>query len=124
MDERTPILDPEILDGLRGLGGPGDDDFLGTLFTRFREGYHALRQELAAAIDGAHHEIAERAAHSIKGSAANVGAARLSAVADELLELAKGGELDRARERLGALDREATAALAALEQARPGCSRT
>lgn len=120
--DQLPVLDQEILAGLRELSGTGDDDFLGMLLARFCEGYRALRGELAAALDAGDRELAERAAHSIKGSAANVGAARLSAVANDLQELAEEGELVRAKDGLGALDAEAEATLAALEQVHPGCS--
>lgn len=74
-------VDPEVLQMLADLQEPGEPDLLRELVTLFLrdtpERLHALRQALASA----DYATAARAAHSVKGSAANLGAAGLQALA-------------------------------------------
>lgn len=61
---------------------------------------NTLSQGLAAG-DAA---VIAKAAHSIKGSAGNIGAGEVAQLAAELDERARAGELDDARERVEAID--------------------
>ena len=80
-DARTNPVDPEVLQMLADLQEPGEPDLLRELITLFLrdtpERLDALRRALAR--DDL--ETTGRAAHSLKGSAANLGAAGLQSLA-------------------------------------------
>jgi two-component system, sensor histidine kinase and response regulator len=92
-DAEAPALDPVRLDLLRHLG-PTDGHGLLT------EAAHAFRSEVGAslialnhAIDRSDDEALKRAAHKLKGGAANIGAAGAAALCAQLEELvASGGD--------------------------------
>lgn len=84
MTDPATIIDPHAIDNLRALS-PGDNDeflreitgiFLDDTPLRIRE----LEESLAAGDEGKF----VRAAHSIKGSAANLGAVQVRAIAEAL----------------------------------------
>lgn len=85
----SPVMDPAALDRLNRIGG---QEFLVEMVELFLE--HApqrltLANEAFAAGDL---ETVYRAAHSLKSTAANIGAARLQALAAELEERAAAGD--------------------------------
>jgi HPt (histidine-containing phosphotransfer) domain-containing protein len=72
----------KIFDYDQALGiADGDPELLGELVSLFRETSPALLAEIKTAIGEQNHEQLRRAAHTLKGSAANVGAATLSEAA-------------------------------------------
>jgi HPt (histidine-containing phosphotransfer) domain-containing protein len=62
------------------------------------------RQTLAQGIEAGDATVIARAAHSIKGSAGNIGAGEVARLAAELDERARAGDLHDARERIAAID--------------------
>ncbi len=79
-----PIIDPQAIEGLRSLNPGDNDEFLREIAGIFLEDTPLriadLEQSLAATDVGRF----TRAAHSIKGSAANLGALQLRAAAEKL----------------------------------------
>jgi signal transduction histidine kinase/CheY-like chemotaxis protein/HPt (histidine-containing phosphotransfer) domain-containing protein len=112
-----PTLDPARLDLLRNLG-PADGHGL------LPEAAHAFRSELPASLAALDHAIAEsddealkRAAHKLKGGAANIGAAGAAALCARLEKLALGAGDSHSRELIGLLESELVRVDAALDRA-------
>jgi DNA-binding response OmpR family regulator len=84
---RGASIDPAALASLRELGGEDGQALLESLCEQFLTAGVKLLNELEAAVAAADCEAAQRAAHTLKGSAANFGAADLVA-ACELAERA------------------------------------
>jgi CheY-like chemotaxis protein len=112
-----PALDSARLDLLRSLG-PADGHGL------LAETAHAFRSELSASLAALDRAVAhrdddalKRAAHKLKGGAANIGAARAAALCAQLegLVLADGGGSGRAL--IGRLETELARVDAALDRA-------
>jgi signal transduction histidine kinase/DNA-binding response OmpR family regulator len=107
----VPVIDPAALARLTEL--TGDQDFVRSLLTEFRaEAADLLDQVRAAAT--ARPEEARRPAHSLKSSAANVGAMALAAVAADV-EAAANDRADRLPQLVESLAAEVERAVVALE---------
>ena len=89
------------LDGALARVG-GDRELLAEIVQLFIEDAPRHLEAVAVAIGGGNAEALRRAAHGLKGAAANFDAQPVVNVARELEEIARGGELDRAS---AALDR-------------------
>ena len=75
--------------------------------------------QLCAALESGDNEIAFRAAHTLKGTCANLGLQRLYVQASAMTEMLRGGGgIDEARAALAALEQEYRQVLAALETLR------
>jgi HPt (histidine-containing phosphotransfer) domain-containing protein len=80
----TPIIDTQAIENLRALN-PGDgDEFLREIIGIFLEDTPQRITELSQSLTALDTGKFTRAAHSIKGSSANLGAAALRAVAEKL----------------------------------------
>ncbi len=90
--ENVPVL-PGI-DGEAGLAtASGDHGLYRRLLLKFRDGQRDFGAAFAAACASADASAATRAAHTLKGSAGNIGARGVQAAAEELeLACARGGE--------------------------------
>jgi two-component system CAI-1 autoinducer sensor kinase/phosphatase CqsS len=82
--ETVPILDESIVESLQSLG---DEDFLVQLFSLFVQDAEKIIGELAEACRQNDHDTAQRSSHTLKGSAASIGAARIQAIATRVNEL-------------------------------------
>ena len=101
----TPAVDRERLELLGLLGGHGGP----TLADEFGVDARKLLAEMKAALDDGDAEELRRSAHALKGSSGNLGAARLSALAAGLEQLARDDVLG--------------AAAALMQQAEAECDR-
>ncbi len=100
------VLDVRVMETLRLLRVPGQPDPLPALFAEFVEhAEHRLDEIQGAAMNHDAHTL-EHASHSLRGSAAGIGAARLSELAAELEEGAKNGCFQRTAEMLSQLEEE------------------
>jgi len=110
-----PTLDPEALERLRTLGGP---TLLAKMIDLFLEN---TPKRLAAAgageSSGNWYEV-ERAAHSLKSSAANLGLTGLQSLAREVEEFAERRQADRVGPLLRELEALFPAVKARLERER------
>jgi len=95
MDDK-PVLDEGALDRLREWGG---DKLVTQMVKLYIENTHARLEQIDSGLaEGGELRDAEMAAHSLKSSAANVGASRVSAIAADAEEAAERKETARVRE--------------------------
>jgi HPt (histidine-containing phosphotransfer) domain-containing protein len=89
----APVLDPAVIASLRDLTPPGEPDVLKELFELFLEDVPARIEKLRAAWQAGDAVGVQRAAHSLKGSAGNIGATQLHAVCTQLDAQGRSGDL-------------------------------
>ena len=89
------IIDPAALKRLEGWGGVNLSKEIVRLFL---ENGPTRVDQIRGAMDGEDLAVPERGAHSLKSSAANVGAQLLQEIASELEAAASGGDLQRVRD--------------------------
>lgn len=111
------VIDPKAIENLRALDTSGNDEFLREIAAIFLEDTPRRIEELEQSLLAGDVSRFTRAAHSIKGSAANLGAMALRAAAEKLEHLSRsqglaqvGGlvaevktEFDRAQAELSAI---------------------
>jgi DNA-binding response OmpR family regulator len=111
-ERREPALDAEVL---RVLGSSAPDEgFLPKLVETFLRSANDLRMRVRDGAAAADAGSVTRAAHQLKSSSAQVGAARLSAVSKELEAHARAGSLEAVNALLESFEREFEAACEAL----------
>lgn len=89
----SAILDPAVLDSLRSLTPPGEPDILAEVLSLFLSEVPPRLERLRNAWADGNIEEVHRAAHSLKGSAGNIGANALFAVCKELDEKSRVGDV-------------------------------
>ena len=108
-------VDPDVLEMLADLQEPGEPDLLSELVTLFLRDTPERLDVLHRALDSRDFETAARAAHSLKGSAANLGATQLQALAADAETSARAGDEATVRASAAALDAEFAAVRRQLE---------
>jgi HPt (histidine-containing phosphotransfer) domain-containing protein len=104
-DTGTPVLDAARVATLEELDG-GDGQLLALLVEEYdRDARVQLDRIRAALAEGDPHGV-ERAAHTLKGASANIGAARLADACRELEGLGRAAALGTAPEVLARMDEE------------------
>jgi HPt (histidine-containing phosphotransfer) domain-containing protein len=94
-DEDTDgILDMDVIEGLKALGGEGDPGLMEELIDLFLADAPARMEEVARGLEHADWELLERAAHTLKSSSANMGARALSKICFEIERGAREGKVD------------------------------
>jgi two-component system sensor histidine kinase/response regulator len=106
-------LDPGVLANLRDLG---DTDLLEELAEMFFDDASSRLRELRGAVEAGDAGGVERAAHTLKGSSGNMGAARMSSICAELQDVGASGDLGRAPGLLERLEEEYGRVRPALER--------
>lgn len=79
-----PVIDPQAIENLRALNPDDNDEFLREIAAIFLEDTPLRIAELEQSLAAGDAAKFTRAAHSIKGSSANLGAMALRAVAETL----------------------------------------
>ncbi len=102
-DEIEAPLDPEVLAGLRELGGA---EMVAELAEMFYKDASSHLASLREAIEGDDSQLVHRSAHTLKGSSGNMGAKRMAALCAELESVSASGDLARAPELLERLEEE------------------
>jgi HPt (histidine-containing phosphotransfer) domain-containing protein len=97
------VLDPAVLETLRQLTPPGEPDVLQEVLQMFLSEVPPRIDRLRNAWAAGDIEEMYRAAHSLKGSAGNIGAQRLLAVCSQLDEQGRSGNLAGSAPRIDAL---------------------
>src|SRR5262245_25914833 len=105
------VLDTSVIDMLRGLRADGEPDPLIELTEAFVIESATLMNQMNSALAAGDDRAMRRAAHSLKGMSATVGALQLSQMSREM-ELADAGTIDR--DRIDELEREIDRAAQAL----------
>lgn len=110
----SPVLDPDVIENLRQLTPPGEPDVLKELLTLFLEDVPARIEKLRAAWQAGDAVAVQRAAHSIKGSAGNIGATELYGVCSRLDTQGRSGDLAPLPPMVASLDAEFARVTAAI----------
>lgn len=109
-------LDPQVIDEIRSLQRDGAaPDFFEQIVRAFLHESSRSIENLRSAVVRGDAPVVQRIAHGLKGSSANLGARRLSALLLELETLGREGHLDGAPARLAALEAEYRRVSAALQ---------
>ena len=90
----SQIIDPQALDRLREWGG---DKLAGQMVRLFLKNSGTRMDQIRAGVGASDLEEAERGAHSLKSSAANIGAETLRTLATRMESAALEGNPDDAR---------------------------
>jgi len=98
-----PVLDQAVTSALRTLTPPGEPDVLAEVLNLFLAEVPPRMTRLRNAWAAGNIEEVQRAAHSLKGSAGNIGARRLYVVCSQLDERARLGDVAGATPLIGAL---------------------
>ncbi len=101
-----PALDPAVVQRLRELTPPGEPDVLAQVLSLFLEEAPRRLDRIRMALQARDASEMHRAAHSMKGSAGNIGAMDLFAICREVDDRARVGDLEGARQALEDLTRE------------------
>lgn len=79
-----PVIDPQAIENLRALNPDDGDEFLREIIAIYLEDTPQRMAELEQSLSSGDIPKFTRAAHSIKGSSANVGALAVRAIAEQL----------------------------------------
>jgi two-component system, sensor histidine kinase and response regulator len=96
----APVLDPAVIDGLRQLNIPGEPDVLAEVLKMFLQEVPPRIERLRNAFAAGDIQEVHRIAHSLKGSAGNIGARSMFGVSKQLDE---SPDLESARPLVDAL---------------------
>lgn len=111
-----PVIDPATIKSLRTLNSGDNDDFLREIVALFGDDLKVRIAELEQSLAEGDKSKFERSAHSIKGSAANLGAGMLKVSAENLETRSQKSGLADVAPLIEALKAEAARAQAMLEQ--------
>jgi HPt (histidine-containing phosphotransfer) domain-containing protein len=100
------VLDPVVIENLRQLTLAGEPDVLAEVLHLFLEDVPRRIAKLRAACTAGDAIEVYKAAHSLKGSAGNIGAKALSAVCRQLDDKGRAGDLAGAIQLIDVLDAE------------------
>ena len=114
-------LDPAALARLRKWGG---DKLAGQLIRLFLDNSGRRMDQIRAGASGGDTSEAEKGSHSLKSSAANVGAHVVRGLAGEIESAAAGGDLDAVRTIVPGLEDAYREAIADLETIMDGIEAT
>ena len=114
----TIIIDESILDSYRELQEEGQGDVVTEFIDLFLDDLPGRLTQIEEAIQAEDPKAIRSAAHALKGSAASIGAARLSGAASELEALARSGETAGSGAHLQSIVTEASQAREALAKYR------
>jgi HPt (histidine-containing phosphotransfer) domain-containing protein len=117
MSASPNVIDPQAVAGLRDLN-PDDPNFLRELIDMFLDDIPQRIAEIEQALANQDASLLTRAAHTIKGSGSNFGAAGLTKVSLEMEHQGKGGQFAAAAATLPALKAEFALVTEALKQFR------
>jgi len=109
----SQIIDPQALDRLREWGG---DKLAGQMVRLFLKNSGTRMDQIRTGVEGGDLEEAERGAHSLKSSAANIGAELLRTLATRLESAALEGNEEGAKTILPDLETAYADAMGELEK--------
>jgi HPt (histidine-containing phosphotransfer) domain-containing protein len=90
----SPIIDPQALERLKEWGG---DKLAGQMVRLFLKNTGSRMDQIRTGVSDGNLEEAERGAHSLKSSAANIGAEALRTLATRMESAALDANIDSAR---------------------------
>jgi histidine phosphotransfer protein HptB len=89
------VLDPSVIQSLRELGGDAEPGLLGELVQLFLQDSPDKLRALQEGFGGRDAKVVERNAHSLKSSAASLGANSLSKLLAEIEAAGRAHDLER-----------------------------
>ena len=89
----SSVLDESVIDALRQLTPPGEPDILAEILKLFLDDVPVRIERLRNAAAMGNIQEVHRSAHSLKGSAGNIGARDLYEVCRQIDERGKAGDL-------------------------------
>ena len=95
-EQQCQVLDLDVIESLKELGGEDDPDLFAELVELFLEDTPSRLEALDAAVDTSNSEAVEQAAHALKSSSANLGAIQLSQLFKEIEAAGRQQDLERA----------------------------
>lgn len=98
-DGAMPAFDIEEVKARLGL----PDEILATLFNKFATDYASVDTSLLELIDAQDAPAAADLAHSVKGASGSLGMTGVSAIAADIEQASRAGDLDGARPKVAAL---------------------
>lgn len=113
----SPIIDPQALERLKEWGG---DKLAGQMVRLFLKNTGTRMDQIRAGVSDGSLEEAERGAHSLKSSAANIGAESLRTLATRMESAALDSNLEGARSLLPDLEAAYAEAMKELETIEKG----
>jgi HPt (histidine-containing phosphotransfer) domain-containing protein len=113
---QMPVIDPQAIENLRSLNPGDNDEFLRKLTLIFLEDTPQRIVDLEESLAAADPSRFTRAAHSIKGSASNMGAMLLRDAAEKLEMHSRKEGLTAVVEMIGTIRQEFARAKAGLEE--------
>lgn len=111
-----PVLDPSVIATLRQLTEPGEPDVLAEVLELFLQDVPRRMVKLRAACAAGDAAELHKTAHSLKGSAGNIGAQGMFAICRQLDDHGRVGDLTDATRQVDALDAEFAKVEAAIRQ--------
>lgn len=115
----SDVLDDSALDRLREWGG---EKLLSQMIKLFLENAPTRMAQIRAGASGMDLQEAEKGGHSLKSSAANVGALTLRGLAADIERAAGAGDLNQVQELLPSIETAFAHAIGALETVNRGLS--
>ncbi|MCG8435741.1 MAG: response regulator [Gammaproteobacteria bacterium] len=103
-ETNSEYLDDAILANIREIDSHTDEDVLGTIVNLFLTESPKLIEKIKTAGDLNDNDTVQHAAHSLKGSAANIGAAQVQVICAELERKARDGQLEELDKMMEELD--------------------
>lgn len=91
-----PVLDSEVLNALKELGGTDEPDLFVEIVDLFIQDAEQQVTHLQGALASGDIRLVERIAHTLKSSSANVGALRFSKLCFELEQLGRAAKVEEA----------------------------
>lgn len=116
----TEVLDREVIASLRELQDEGEPDIIVELSDLFFANAPGKIEAIRSAIDKGDAKALHVAAHSLKSSSSYLGATKLSAMAKDLENRGRAGNLEGSREVLMQIESEYDRVRSALEVERKG----
>ena len=102
----TPALDPQVVDRLRALADATDPSLLGDIFGSFVDEAGERIAEMRRLSARGDADALRKVAHALKGASSNVGAQRMTPLAQQLEASAGAGTTEGAEALIGALEAE------------------
>lgn len=90
-----PVLDTAVIDGLRELGGDEDPGLVLELIEMFLDDAPSRLSEMMKGLEVGDLELMTRSVHTLKSSAANMGAMLLSSICKEMEAAAREQDVAR-----------------------------
>lgn len=112
------VLDMEVVEELLALTGDGDPELLLDLIHMFLEDAPTKLEAMTEGLAKGDLEQVAQAAHSLKGSAGNLGIRMVQHDCDELQNAGHANDMDTVRRVVPRLEENFTQAIAALEDLR------